>query len=55
MGLTFVTVKSGMDNNKKALFRFTYMISPKSFSIKKEVRYEVMQEYLERNQYNWKR
>lgn len=53
--LRFVTEKSGVDNNKKALFRFTYLISPTTFSRKKEVRYEGTEEYLERNQYNWKR
>jgi len=54
-GLRFVTEKSGMDNNKEALFRFTYVISEKSFSIKKEVRYAGAAEYIERNQYDWKR
>jgi hypothetical protein len=50
-----VTEKSGMDNNKEALFRFTYVISANSFSIKKEVRYVGAEEYIERNQYDWKR
>jgi apolipoprotein D and lipocalin family protein len=54
-GLRFVTEKSGMDNNKEALFRFTYVISANSFSIKKEVRYVGAEEYIERNQYDWKR
>ena len=53
--LRFVTEKSGLDNNKKALFRYTYMISGTNFSIKKEVRYEGAQEFIERNQYVWKR
>jgi len=54
-GLRFVTEKSGLDNNKKALFRYTYTISATNFSIKKEVRYEGAQEFIERNQYVWKR
>jgi hypothetical protein len=53
--LKIVTEKSGMDNDKKALVRYIYLISAKSFSIKKEVKYEGTEEYIERNQYEWKR
>jgi hypothetical protein len=53
--LKIVTEKSGMDDNKKALFRFTYLLNATSFSIKKEVRYEGATELVERNQYSWKR
>jgi len=53
--LRFVTEKSGTDNNRKALFRYTYIIGATTFSIKKEVRYEGAEEYIERNQYDWKR
>lgn len=53
--LKIVTEKSGMDNNKKAVFHYTYLISAKRFSIKKEVQYEGTTEYIERNQYDWKR
>lgn len=53
--LRIITEKSGSDNNKKALFRFTYLIDPKNFSIKKEVRYEGALEFIERNQYSWSR
>jgi len=35
--LRIVTEKSGIDNSKKALYRFTYLLSKTSFSIKKEV------------------
>lgn len=54
-GLRVVTVKSGTDNDKKATFHYTYLIGRKSFSIKKEVRYEGTMEYVERNEYRWER
>lgn len=50
-----VTEKSGSDNDKSALFRFTYLLSARSFSIRKEVRYEGSTEFIERNQYSWQR
>lgn len=53
--LKIVTTQSGTDNDKKAVFRFTYLIAPSTFSIKKEVRYEDGKEYFERNEYSWKR
>lgn len=53
--LRIVTEKSGPDNDKKALFRFTYLLSKTSFSIKKEVKYEGTTEFFVRNEYNWKR
>lgn len=53
--LRIVTEKAGTDNDKPALFRYTYLLSAKSFSIKKEVRYEGASEFFERNEYSWKR
>ncbi len=54
--LKIVTQKEGSDNDKKALFRFTYLISEKTFSIKKEVRYyEDKAAFFERNEFSWKR
>jgi len=53
--LRIVTEKNGSDNDKKALFRFTYLIGPKSFSIKKDVRYEGAEAFIERNQFSWRR
>lgn len=50
-----VAEKRGQDNEKNALFRFTYLLGPESFSIRKEVRYEGTAEFFERNQYSWKR
>lgn len=53
IGIT--TEKQGEDNNRKALFRYTYLISSKTFSIKKEVRYANESEWFERNEYSWQR
>lgn len=53
--LRIVTEQAGSDNDKKALFRYTYLLGPSSFSIKKEVRPEGASEFFERNQYSWKR
>ena len=54
-GLKVVTEKSGMDNDRKAAIRSTYLIGARSFAIKKEVRYDDAQEYIERNRYEWTR
>jgi hypothetical protein len=51
--LKIVTTKNGMDNDKPAVFRHTYLLSKKSFSIKKEVKYEGTQKFFERNEYSW--
>ncbi len=53
--LRIVTEQSGKDNNKDALFRFTYLLGPSSFSLKKEVRPAGTAEFFERNEYFWKR
>ena len=53
--LRIVTEQSGKDNDKDALFRYTYLLGPSSFSIKKEVRPVGAAEFFERNQYSWKR
>ena len=53
--LKIVTINNGIDNDKPAVFRHTYLINKKSFSIKKEVKYEGTQEFFERNEYNWSR
>lgn len=50
-----VAERSGSDNDKSAVFRFTYLFSARSFSIKKEVRYEGSTQFFERNQYSWQR
>jgi len=54
-GFRLVTVKRGRDNDKDALFRFTYTLDGASFSVKKEVRPEGAAEFFERNRYSWKR
>ena len=53
--LRIVTQKAGPDNDKNALFRFTYTMSKMNLTIKKEVRYDGTTEFFERNQYAWKR
>jgi len=53
--LRIVTEKTGEDDDRKALFRFTYLISPASFSLKKEVRFDGERNFLERNEYRWSR
>ena len=53
--LKIVTEKSGKDNDKNALFRYTYSISKNTFSIKKEVQYEGTSDFFVRNEYKWKR
>lgn len=54
-GFRLVTVKRGRDNDKDALFRFTYTLDGAAFSVKKEVKPEGAAEYFERNRYSWKR
>ena len=50
-----VTEKKGEDNRRGASIRFTYLLNSKSFSIKKEVRYDDENEFFARNEYSWKR
>jgi len=54
-GFRLVTVKRGRDNDKDALFRFTYTLDGSAFSIKKEVKPEGASEFFERNRSSWKR
>jgi len=51
----FVTEKKGTDNDRSAVIRFTYLLNAKSFSIRKEVRYEDEDQFFERNSFDWKR
>jgi hypothetical protein len=53
--LRIVTTKNGTDNDKPAVFRFTYAVTPTSFWIKKEVQLEGSAEWFERNEYRWAR
>ncbi len=45
----------GKDNNKKALIKKTYMLSPEMLIIKKEIRSVQKDQWLLRNEYNYKR
>ena len=53
--LRLVTERRGKDNDRDALFRYTYLIAESSFSIKKEVRAEGSTTFFERNRYTWRR
>jgi hypothetical protein len=53
--LKIVTEKRGRDNDREALFRYTYTLGATSFSIRKEVRPEGAAEFFERNTYSWRR
>jgi len=53
--LLVVTTKPGSDNDRKALFRYSYMIGRNYFAIKKEVQLEGSQEWFTRNEYSWSR
>lgn len=53
--LRFVGMKDGTDNDRNAIFRYTYLIGPKSFSVRKEVKLEGSTEWFERHEYSWSR
>lgn len=53
--LRLVTERRGKDNDRDALFRYTYLIDESSFSITKEVRPEGSTTFFERNRYSWRR
>ena len=50
-----VTTKPGNDNNRKALYRFTYDIGKDKFTIRKDVLIDGTTEWFERNTYRWTR
>ena len=50
-----VTEKSGQDDRRPAMFRFTYLIGDASFSRRKDVRFEGTEDYFERHTYSWTR
>jgi hypothetical protein len=50
-----VTTQAGSDDDKPALFRYTYLIGDRAFSIKKEVRINGTEAFFERNTYSWTR
>lgn len=53
--LRIVATKEGEDNKKKALFRYTYLLTKKTFTIRKDVQYVGETEWFERNTYSWTR
>jgi len=50
-----VTEKSGQDDRRPAMFRFTYLIGDSSFSRRKEVKFAGTADYFERHTYSWTR
>ena len=50
-----VTEKSGQDDRRPAMFRFTQLFCDSSFSRRKEVKFEGTTDYFERHTYNWNR
>lgn len=53
--LEFVTEKPGEDNNRKAVFRYTYRLSDNRFSVLKEVMYTDEENYFKRNEFKFVR
>lgn len=53
--LRVVTEKRGTDDDRAALFRYTYLIGASSFSVRKEVRRDGAEQFFERNVYSWSR
>ena len=53
--LKIVTTISSKDDDRDATFRHTYLISKKSFSIRKDVKFAGETEFFERNTYRWTR
>lgn len=53
--LKIVATENGTDNDRKSLFRFTYLIGKSKFSVKKEVRVDGTETFFERNTYSWSR
>ncbi|MBC7398831.1 MAG: hypothetical protein H7289_02710 [Mucilaginibacter sp.] len=52
--LKFVTIKQGSDNNRKATFKFTYLVGKTTFSRKKEVCYDGTTQWFTRNELSLK-
>ena len=50
-----VTEKSGEDDRRPVMFRFTYLIGDASFSRRKEVKFAGTADYFERHTYSWTR
>ena len=53
--LILVMEKMGRDNDREALIRHTYQIETGRLSIRKEVRYTGITQFLLRNEYVWQR
>lgn len=53
--LRIITTRPGEDNDKKAVFRYTYLIGKDKLLIRKEVQTIGTTEWFERSEYSWTR
>lgn len=53
--LRVVTTAPGRDDNRDATIRHTYLIGKRTFSIRKEVKFDGTDGFIERNIYDWER
>lgn len=53
--IEIITEYKGRDNKKKALIRNTYIFGPKTFVIRKDVKFENSSEWIMRNTYSFER
>ena len=51
----FTTETTGKDNNEKALIRNVYIVGEKRFVIRKEVKFDSSDEWLQRNEFKFER
>ena len=51
----FITETTGKDNNEKALIRNVYVVGEKRFIIRKEVKFDSSDEWLQRNEFKFER
>jgi len=51
----FTTETTGKDNNENALIRNVYIVGEKRFIIRKEVKFENTEEWLQRNEFKFER
>jgi len=50
-----VMIKPGKDNNRTAVYRYTYEFGDGKFSVRRDVKIEGTEEFFERNTYSWTR
>ncbi len=53
--LELITESMGKDNNEKALIRIVYVIGKDQFIMRKEVKFETSENWMQRNEFNYTR